>query len=412
MDKSPTGDDVYCSNCGERNTRRANYCYYCGEQLREPEGGDRTGAPGGGGPGRTPDGPGEAGRTADDHGHATGGRDDRVENRREAPTSTPEREERDRANRGVNARGKRRQPPGPGTPEGRPPAETGPGGRGPPGGREIAGDEPMRSESPLRTVGVALGLGAGGLLSALIVVGIVTQIVLLVDPPLVEVFAVLLVVLQFAWFAGFGIWYLRRRGFDRGQIKAYLGVERPSLKDIGLILVTWFVMAIVAGVVATLVVEVASELFGSAAQDGPAENPVEDVIRNNPVILPAAILFMFLVVGPSEEVLFRGIVQGRLRERLSAVPAIVIASAIFASAHVVALIGQAPVAIAMTITILFVPSLGFGIIYEYTGNIVVPALLHGFHNSVIVTLIYISTVSDIDTEGAMLAPQALAALPI
>jgi len=406
MDQSPPGDNVYCSNCGERNTRRANYCYYCGEQLREPRGGDHAGAPGHGDPGRT----------SGDHGHATGGQDGRVEDGRDDrwgdPASGPERGERDRANGGVDAQEGGRQPAASGAPEKRRPGETGPGRREPTGGGDVAGSEAIRSESPLRTVGVALGLGAGGLLSALVVVGIVTQIVLLVDPPLVEVFALLLVVMQFAWFAGFGIWYLRRRGFDRAQIRAYLGVERPSLKDIGLVLVTWFVMAIVAGVVATLVVELASELFGSAAQEGPAENPVEDVIRNNPVILPAAILFMFLVVGPSEEILFRGIVQGRLRERLSAAPAIVIASAIFASAHVVALIGQAPVAIAMTITILFVPSLGFGIIYESTGNIVVPALLHGFHNSVIVTLIYISTVSDIDTEGAMLVPQALGALPI
>jgi membrane protease YdiL (CAAX protease family) len=84
------------------------------------------------------------------------------------------------------------------------------------------------------------------------------------------------------------------------------------------------------------------------------------------------------------------------------VPAIVTASAVFASAHVLALWGQDPVAIAMTITILFVPSLGFGAIYEYTGNIVVPALLHGFHNSVVVTIVLLGAQADLQESALWL----------
>jgi membrane protease YdiL (CAAX protease family) len=103
---------------------------------------------------------------------------------------------------------------------------------------------------------------------------------------------------------------------------------------------------------------------------------------------------MFLVVGPSEEVLYRGIVQGRLRESLPAVPAIAIASGIFAFIHVMALTGGVSGRLT-TVAILFFPSLVFGAVYEYTENLVVPALLHGLHNAVIFTLLYITvTYSD------------------
>jgi len=65
------------------------------------------------------------------------------------------------------------------------------------------------------------------------------------------------------------------------------------------------------------------------------------------------------------------------------------ASAIFASVHVVALAGD-PAGMLVTVFILFFPATVFGAVYEYTGNIVVPALLHAIHNSVIVSLIFLA----------------------
>ena len=41
----------------------------------------------------------------------------------------------------------------------------------------------------------------------------------------------------------------------------------------------------------------------------------------------------------------------------------------------------------VTVGILFVPALVLGAVYEYTGNLVVPSLLHSIHNSVIVTIL-------------------------
>lgn len=224
---------------------------------------------------------------------------------------------------------------------------------------------------------------------------------------------VALTLFQFGWFVTVGLLYLRSRDYSWDDVVSYLGVGMPSLRDIGLILVTWFAMLLAAMVVAYLITEFLPTLLGVEQAPEPAENPITGVVEENTWIVPAAVLFMFAVVGPAEETLFRGIVQNRLRERFTRVPAVLAASALFAVVHVAALAGQGDaVAIAMSVTILFVPSLGFGFIYEYTGNIVVPALLHGFHNSVIVLLVAGSAVADFDPESAALLSEGLAALPV
>jgi membrane protease YdiL (CAAX protease family) len=169
-------------------------------------------------------------------------------------------------------------------------------------------------------------------------------------------------------------------------------------------------MIVVASIVGAILVELVPELLGTGGTE-PAENPVGDIIAENPELVLGAIVFMFLVVGPAEEILFRGVVQNRIRERFSKLPGIVIASFLFAFVHVVALAGQDPVGIAMTITVLFVTSLGLGWIYEYTGNIVVPALLHGFHNSVIVAVTALGAIYDFE-EATILLAEVLRLVPL
>lgn len=240
---------------------------------------------------------------------------------------------------------------------------------------------------------MGIGLGALGILFPLLVVFAAAGILTLARVPFDATVIGGLVLLQFLLFVVVGVGYLRWRGFDRDDILGYLGVGLPSLRDIGLILVTWIVMFIAMIVVAIVITTVVPELVG-VEETEPAENPATVAIEENPEFIFIGIAAMFLVVGPAEEILFRGVIQNRLRERLSVVPAIVLASAIFAAAHTMALAGQDPVAISMTLGILFVPSLGLGAIYEYTGNIVVPSLLHGFHNSVVLLAVYTAATGD------------------
>ena len=194
---------------------------------------------------------------------------------------------------------------------------------------------------------------------------------------------------QYVAFGGLAIVYLTWRGFDRSGIISYLGVRRPSLKEIGLVIGSWVVILITI-----MVISIVVQLLGTDT----AANQSAELAMGNPAIIPLFIAASFLVIGPCEELLYRGVVQGRLRETLPAAPSILIASGIFAFIHVMALTGGVSARLT-TVTILFFPSLIFGAVYEYTDNLVVPALLHGLHNAVIFTILYITVTDVVDVDG-------------
>ncbi|VTT86511.1 hypothetical protein DM2_2549 [Halorubrum sp. DM2] len=189
---------------------------------------------------------------------------------------------------------------------------------------------------------------------------------------------------QYVAFGGLALGYLAWRGFDREGIIEYLGVRVPSLKEIGIVLGSWVLILISVLVVSTIV-----QLLGTET----AANSSAELAMGNPSIIPLFIAASFLVIGPCEEILYRGVVQGRLRESLPAAPSILLSAAIFAAIHVIALTGGVSARLT-TISILFVPSLVFGAVYEYTGNLVVPALLHGLHNAVLFTALYVVVTTD------------------
>lgn len=248
-----------------------------------------------------------------------------------------------------------------------------------------APDSKRGLESPFRAIGTAVGLSVAGLGVPLIALSILGVVLIGLGVPSGLVI-VGMGLAQFAWFVALGLWYLRNRGYDWPGVREYFGIEVPSLKQIALVFVTWIGIILTAGIVLTVVTRIAAQFVGpSNAQ--PAENSTGEAIAANPEIVIFAVLGMLLVVGPAEETLFRGVIQNRLRESLSTIPAILIASALFAAAHVFALAGGgSATGIAITMSVLFVTSLGLGGIYEYTENLVAPALLHGFHNSVVVVV--------------------------
>jgi len=250
-------------------------------------------------------------------------------------------------------------------------------------GAETAADpDESRSSTPV-AVGTALGLGVLGPVIALVGgFGVFALNAAVGGLPTTVTLGLTLVVGQYVAFGGLALGYLRWRGFDWPAVSSYLGIRRPRLTELGLVVGGWVVIVVTLFVVSTIV-----SLLGAET----ASNQSAEVAMQNPSLIPLFIIAMFLVVGPSEEILYRGVVQGRLRESLPAVPSILIASGIFAFIHVMALTGGVSGRLT-TVAILFFPSLVFGAVYEYTENLVVPALLHGLHNAVIFTLLYISIV--------------------
>jgi membrane protease YdiL (CAAX protease family) len=238
----------------------------------------------------------------------------------------------------------------------------------------------LRSAGWPRAIATASLLGFGGPLIALIfslVILVLMESGLL--PPLIALL-LLVVTGQYVAFGGLALGYLRYRSLSWSAIREYLGVRVPTLRELLVVLGGW---ALIFGSVFVI------GLLVQATGAQPAENQVGEVARGLPAIIPVLIVAMFLVVGPSEEILYRGVVQGRLRESLSPAPAIILASAIFALVHWFALTGGSTGRL-LTVAILFFPSLVFGAVYEYTGNLVVPALLHGLHNAVLLGLLWVS----------------------
>lgn len=229
-----------------------------------------------------------------------------------------------------------------------------------------------------RTLLVALAMAAAGIVTALVVTLAAAVVVGLLGVDLDIVTAVVLTLALTAGvsFGGVSLAYLAWR--DLGW--SFIGVRVPTPRD----------LAWVGGgyLLAFLAVFMASLVVGMAGGDA-ASNQVSEFGLEAPILLLLLVPVSLFLVGPGEELLFRGVVQGTLRESFGPASAVVLSSAIFAGVHYVALTGGVSARLT-TIAILFLPSLVFGSAYERTGNLVVPALIHGLYNSTLAVLLYVA----------------------
>jgi membrane protease YdiL (CAAX protease family) len=90
--------------------------------------------------------------------------------------------------------------------------------------------------------------------------------------------------------------------------------------------------------------------------------------------IPVQVLLIVFCAGISEEICFRGMIFGGLRERLPRLPAALIAGAIFGLPHATTGVSAVPPLIAFGFI--------FCLLYEETGSIVPGILLHMLNNSV------------------------------
>jgi membrane protease YdiL (CAAX protease family) len=241
---------------------------------------------------------------------------------------------------------------------------------------------------------VALGLGLAGPILAVLLSMPVAALAGAGQVPLVVTIGLLLVAGQYLAFGGLALAYLRRRGLQWPGVQSYLGIRVPSIRELLIVPAGWVLILGILMVVGLIVNALGAET---------GQNQTAELAFESPEIIPPLIVAMFLVVGPSEEILYRGVVQGRLRESLDAIPSIAVASAIFALVHWFALTGGASARLA-SVMVLFFPSLVFGAVYEYTDNLVVPALIHGAYNATLFTVLYyvIRYGGDLQDQAAVL----------
>lgn len=134
----------------------------------------------------------------------------------------------------------------------------------------------------------------------------------------------------------------------------------------------------------------AGGLLTSALGLAPAENEVLHLGRSKPHLFLVLMPVSILLVGPGEELLFRGIVQTRLRGAFSSRQAVVVGSVLFAGVHLFSVVGSWPERL-VAVLVLMLPSLAFGFAYERRRNLWVPALAHGFYDFVLLGFAYAAT---------------------
>jgi len=159
----------------------------------------------------------------------------------------------------------------------------------------------------------------------------------------------------------------------------FLDVRIPSVRDVGLA-----VLGIVTIFVGLVALNYLLQLIGVPSS---THSTVEQARQGNENILLLLIPASFLIIGPGEELLFRNIVQKSLYDVFSRPSAIVIASLVFAVVHIPAYGGFTLGAVG-SISTIFTLSLVLGAFYAVSGNVLVPAFIHGTLNAVQFALLY------------------------
>lgn len=113
--------------------------------------------------------------------------------------------------------------------------------------------------------------------------------------------------------------------------------------------------------------------------------------RDDPTYFLYMVAVSILVVGPAEELLFRGVVQGLLRRAFAAWPAIVLAGVIFGLIHFPSVQGSSVEALLYGVVATLLGCL-LGYLYERSGNLTVPALAHGLYNATLFGIQYVAFV--------------------
>ncbi|ELZ91747.1 hypothetical protein C440_15574 [Haloferax mucosum ATCC BAA-1512] len=150
-----------------------------------------------------------------------------------------------------------------------------------------------------------------------------------------------------------------------------VSVRLPTRTD-----ATWVALGLGGSFSAVVLLLVASTVVDLT----PVQSVVGEAATVDPMVLVALAVLSVLVIAPAEEFLFRGAVQGRLRQTFGPVGAVGIASAIFASLHVFNFIGGG-IVVLVPVTVLFVVGSVLGYVYERTGNLVVPIAVHALYNA-------------------------------
>ena len=118
-----------------------------------------------------------------------------------------------------------------------------------------------------------------------------------------------------------------------------------------------------------------------------------------PMDIPSLIVFcilMILVIGTSEEILFRGFMQKGLVRSLGSKWGIIITAFVFAMIHLIGILFfalESPILLLISFLLAFLPyfaiSLMLGLLYHSRENLIANVICHGVYNTLTIILAYI-----------------------
>ncbi|MFB6166135.1 MAG: lysostaphin resistance A-like protein [Haloarculaceae archaeon] len=223
-----------------------------------------------------------------------------------------------------------------------------------------------------RAVAVAVGITALAFVVSLIggVALAVPVLVLELDIQRPAIFLALTAAGQVGFLA-VGYAYARRYGLT-------VPIRTPTARQLAIGL-GGAVLAMVVATVLSVVVTVLGLLPSSVIGDAGTQDPI--------VYLGLAALSVVLV-APVEEFVFRGVVQGRLRQSFGPVGAVAGSSLLFGSMHLANYAGNPQSVVAGALLIACVGAV-FGSLYERTGNLAVTIVTHATYNAVLLGIAYV-----------------------
>ncbi len=122
------------------------------------------------------------------------------------------------------------------------------------------------------------------------------------------------------------------------------------------------------------------------------QSVIEDIGKTDPTFLLILAILSIVLIAPAEELLFRGAIQGRLRQNFGPLPAILTASFLFGSLHLGNYDGGFLLPIIAGAFLIVVIGLILGVLYKRTKNLLVPIFVHAVYNIVILVTSYLTLV--------------------
>ncbi|WP_436924306.1 CPBP family intramembrane glutamic endopeptidase [Halosimplex amylolyticum] len=237
---------------------------------------------------------------------------------------------------------------------------------------DVGGDVRGRT-SPIRAVGFAVLLTVGAFLATLVagIAFLIPLFVLEVDVQSTFAFVGLTAVGQVGFLA-LGYLVARHRGMS-------IPISVPSGRE-----AAYAAGATVAALASAVVLSVVLERLGLVPG-----SVIGDAAITDPTLLLWLGALSVVLVAPAEEFLFRGVVQGTLREAFGPVAAVAGASLLFGSLHLANYTGAASAVVAGALLIATTGAV-LGAVYELTDNLAVPIAAHAVYNVVLFVLAYLT----------------------